>query len=261
MSKRLLCSAACSLAFTAAHGGTILETVSTNLTDHSTTAITTYAQAGRMRVESKPGDSYMIFKDDTLYAIDTREKSYVALDRAAAKRMAEQINPALKQMQEQLARMPPEQRAQIEKMMGPQMAGMTRPKKRDIRRTARSQKVGGHSCSYVELLEDGAVSDELCVAAAGTVPGSQELLDAALEMSAVVKEMFSAIDAPWLKDAIGQQIGVYDQIGGVPLQSRHYNAGNPVSETTLKSIRGGSVPASAFEVPAGYTKKDPMARR
>jgi hypothetical protein len=36
----------------------------------SALTITTYAQGGRLRIEPKPGDSVMIFKDDVIYNVN-----------------------------------------------------------------------------------------------------------------------------------------------------------------------------------------------
>jgi hypothetical protein len=34
-------------------------------------------------VEQRPGDSLMIFKDDVIYNVNTKDRAYVAMDRAA----------------------------------------------------------------------------------------------------------------------------------------------------------------------------------
>ena len=262
MYTRVVCSSIVALAIGTAQAGTVLETVNRDLpAGANANTIMTHAQDGKLRVETKPGDTLMIFKDDTIYSINNKEKSYYAMDRAAMKRMADQISPALKQMQEQLAKMPPEQRAQMEKMMGSRMPGMARQKTQEIRKTGRTDKIGGYSCSYVEVHEDGALSDELCVVAPGTIKGTQDLLSAAAKMSALMKEMLGGLDAPWIKQAIDRQMTDYEKIGGMPLLARHYSGGKPSSETTLKSIRAEAVPAALFEIPAGYKQKDMMAQR
>lgn len=261
MTIRILSVAAVALAASTVHAGTILEMVSRDLVNQKTDTHLTMAQDGKMRVEQKAGDSFMIFKDDTLFTINNREKNYMAMDRAAMKRMAEQINPALKQMQEQMAKMSPEQRAQMEKMMGTRMPGMGKEKSIEIRKTSRTGKIGSYSCNYVERHEDGAMTEEMCVVPPGSLKGSDELIAAARKMSALLQEMLNGIDAPWLKQMADNQTANFDKIGGVPVLTRHFNAGKAVSETTMKTIRSEAIAASAFEVPAGYTKKDMMARR
>lgn len=264
MNQRVALSSVLVLAIGAAHAGTVLETVNRDLpagADSKTHTMMTYAQDGKMRVETKPGDTLMIFKDETIFTVNHKEKSYYSMDRAAMKRMADQVNPALEQMQDQLAKMSPEQRAQMEKMMGSRLPGMGKQKSQEIRKTARTDKIGGYTCSYVEVHEDGVLSDELCVVPPGTVKGSQDLMDAAVKMSALLKEMLGGIDAPWLKQSVDKQVADYEKLGGLPLLTRHYSGGQPASETTLKSIRNEPVPAALFEIPAGYAKKEMMARK
>lgn len=250
----------------AAQAGTILETVNHDLSrEGGSTIIHTWAQNGMMRVETQADKattrSTMIFKDDTIYAINHQEKSYYAMDRESMKRVAAQLNPALKMLQERMKDMTPEQRAQMEKMMGgrlPPGAGET-DKKTEIKRTARTDKVSGYSCSYVQVLEDGVLSDEMCVSPSQSLKGSDELMSAATKMADLMREMMSTMDAPWLKQMAEKQIQNFAELGGIPVFSRHFAAGSPQSETTLKSIRSEAFAASTFEIPAGYTRKDMLA--
>jgi hypothetical protein len=244
-----------------ADAGTVLEMVNRNLAGGNQESVsTTYAQDGRMRVETQPGDSVMIFKDDTIYNIDNKDRSYTVMDRASMQKLAAQLSPALKQMQEQMAKMSPEQRAQMERMMGGRMPGAAKPDSQQVRKTTRTGTVAGHGCTYVEMLEENVVEEEMCVAPSGALKGGKELTDAAMKLSALLREMLQSFDAPWLKDSIAQQVENYEQLGGVPLSTRHFSSGKPVSESTMKSIRSDAVPADAFAIPAGYTRKDMMQR-
>lgn len=246
----------------AAHAGTVMEMISRDLRDDGqTTTIKTYAQDGRLRVDSTPGESTLIFRDDAIHTVNHQNKEYFVLDRAAMKRVADQINPALKQMREQLAKMPAEQRAQVEKMMGQHMPGMGEPKTQEIRNTSRRGNFAGHACSYVEVYEDGELTDELCVAPAHSFAGARELMATTEKLSTLVQEMMSGIDAPWLKQLSEQQIENYQKLGGIPVLSRHFVDGKPAGETTLKEIRDEPVAAALFEIPSGYKQKDPLARR
>lgn len=250
------------LTFTAAHAGTRLETVSRDLAGGRASTINTWAQGGMMRVDTQ-NDSSMIFKDDTIYAINHKDKSYIAMDRASMKRMAEQINPALQMLQERMKNMPPEQRAQMEKMLGGRMpgAGGEAQPQPEIKRTSRNDKINGYSCTYVEVREGAALTDEICVAPANALKGSAELMSVARKMSALVNDMMASMDAPWLKQMAQKQIQNFEALGGIPVLSRHFVDGKPHNETHLNSIGTETVAATRFEIPAGYTRKDMMAPR
>lgn len=254
------------LTMSVAHAGTKLVTVSRDLSGGGkTTTIDTWAQDGMMRVETQAkeatGESTMIFRDDTLYAISHKDKSYVAMDRASMKRMAEQLNPALKMLQERMKTMTPEQRAQMEKMMGTKLPNGEPEAAPEIKRTSRNDKINGYSCTYVEVREAGALTDELCVVPATALKGSAELMASAKKMSVVVNDMLASMDAPWLKQMAQKQIQNFEAIGGIPVISRHFVDGKPQNETSLSNISSATLAAATFEIPAGYTKKDMTAPR
>lgn len=252
------------LSVSAAHAGTTLETVNRDLSSKGgTMTINTWAQGGMMRVETKPNESTMIFRDDTIYAVNHQDKTYFAMDRASMKRLAEQVNPALQMLQERMKDMTPEQRAQMEKMLGGKLPGAAgeAEKKPEIKRTSRKDKIGSYSCTYVEVREAGVLTDELCVVPGNSMKGSDELIAAAKKMSAVLQEMMSSMDAPWLRQIAEKQVQNFESLGGIPVVSRHFEDGKPQNETTLSSMRSETLAASLFEIPAGYTKKDMMAPR
>lgn len=244
-----------------AYAGSVMEMQSRDLANAGAapTTVVTYAQDGRMRVEPKPGDAVMIFKDDVIYNLNAKDRNYTAIDRAAMKRMAEKINPALKQMQEQMAKMPPEQRAQMEKMMGNRMPGMSARAPQEIRKTGRTGKAAGHACTYVEVLAGGVLEDEYCVVAPGALKGSQELIESAKKIAAFMQEMLTSLDSPWVREMAERQPN-FDKLGGIPVMSRHFSDGKPVHESTLQSLRAESLPAALFEIPAGYARKEMMTQ-
>jgi hypothetical protein len=246
-----------------AHGATVLKTSIRDLASNQESMAIVYAQNGQMRVESGgPQENFAIFTGDAMHAINPKDRNYVVIDRASMKQMAATVNPALKQMQERMAAMPPEQRAQMEKMMGAHLPGMSgKPVVEEIRKTGKSGKVAGYNCSYSEVLLDGVVSSEVCVAPIGALKGSQELYDASAKLGALMEDVLKEIDAPWLKEMASRQIENYSKLGGVPVFARSFKDGKVVRESTLQSIATQSVPATTFEVPAGFTRKEIMPQR
>src|SRR6478609_1271169 len=80
-----------------------------------------YVQGGQGRFVDSGGRATLI-KNGTLYIIDDSDKSYIAFDKATMEKLAVKLNAAMEKMKEQLAKMPPEQRAQMEAML-PGMGG------------------------------------------------------------------------------------------------------------------------------------------
>jgi hypothetical protein len=255
MLKRI---AGCALLLTAGavHAGTVLELVNRDLTNNKESPARTYVQDGRMRIEmGGPQDSFAIFRDETIYTFDPRRKTYVAMDRATIKRLADQVNPALKMLEEQMANMSPEQRAQMERLLGTKMPGAKQPVE-EIRKTSRSGTFAGHACTYSEILQDGVLQTEVCVVPAAKLSGSRELYDVATKMSGLLQEMANSIDLPMLKQMANRQMENFEKLDGVPVQTRSFEGGRPVNEATVTAIRNEALAASLFEIPAGYKKQE-----
>src|SRR5688572_3020033 len=124
-----------------ASAGVYVETVSNNLkTNSSRLAQKIYVQGGSGRFEDEEGRASII-KGDTIYVIDQADKSYVVLDKATMEQLGKQVGAAMEQMKEQLAKMPPEQRAQIEQMMGIQSGAGAGGWTMDAVDTGKSDKV------------------------------------------------------------------------------------------------------------------------
>lgn len=239
------------------HAGTVLEMTLRDLTDKTESVSKTFAQDGRMRVETgEKQDTVVIFRDDTIYTLDPAQKTYLSMDRASMQKLAAQINPALKMLQEQMKNMSPEQKAQIERMTGAKLPGSTGEAKREIRKTSRTGKVAGFGCTYSEVLEDGVLQHEACVVPPGDLKGSKELYDVGLRVAALVKDMMASVDAPWLRQMMDRQLESFNDLGGLPVLTRTFDAGKPLHESTMKAIRSEAIPASQFEIPSDYKKRE-----
>lgn len=256
MLKRLL---VCSLLLPAcpAQSGTVLEMVNRDLRGGSESTAVTYAQDGKLRIETGArSDPFAIFRDETLYAIDPQKKTYKALDRAEIKRLADQINPALKMLQQHMASMPPETRAQMERMLGGQMPQTASRPMEEIRKTSRTETIAGYKCSYAQVLQDGVVHTEACVVPAANLEGGKELYDAVIKVGALLREMIESIESPSLRQVVHRELETFDKLGGIPVLTRSFDGGQVVRENTLKSIKTQALADDLFEIPAGYTKQE-----
>lgn len=240
-----------------AQAGTVLEMTNRDLTNQTESLVTTFAQDGRMRVNTGSAtDTFVIFRDETLYTFEPKEKTYIAMDRATMQKLAAQLNPALKMLQEQMKNMSPEQRAQIERMTGTKMPGSTKEPVQEIRKTSRTGKVASYTCTYSEVLQDGALQHEACVVPPAELKGSKELYDVGVKVAALVKDMMSTMDAPWVKQMLDRQMDNFSDLGGLPVLTRTFDEGKPLHESTMKSIKSEAIPASQFEIPADFKKRD-----
>jgi len=220
------------------------------------------ADDGRLRMERYEDGklvAVMIFKDDALHALDPADKTYAVLDRATIRKVADVVNPALKEMQEQLAKMSPEQRAMVEQMMKgslPSGLGDGHKKVRTVVATDRSDRIAGLTCTVYEIREDSELVREACVAPVQSVPGGPDFYAVLSRMGALMQEMLDAIDTPWLEDAVDDQWALVEELNGVPIRGREFTQGKPVLEVELTRIAEEKAPAGSFDVPADYTRRD-----
>jgi len=245
-----------------AQAGVYLESVDKELDGSGTPATSKmWFDGGRMRTERNErngGVDVVIFKNQSLYTLDSKSKSYRVIDKATAEKMGAQVSAAKKQMEARMAAMPPEQRKKMEEMMaklgkggaGAMMPGAKQPE-RTLKNSGRTETVAGIKCTVWEAFEEGKKEEELCAAAPGSIPGGDDVIKTFRDISAMLSSFTDKLGAragnePW-RDM--------ETINGVPILTRDFDDGKATSETRLTVVRKESVSGSSFEVPAGYEEK------
>ena len=210
-----------------------------------------YVQDGLGRFVDAEGRSTLI-KDGTLYIIDDADKSYVAFDKATMEQLAKKINGAMAQMKEQLAKLPPDQRAQMEQMM----PGMTQEKKWVVEAvdTGKSDKVDGRACRIWDIKRNGELDDQLCVVPYSALPGKENFQAMFANFAKVFEEMAKSV--PMMAGMMTNEFSAQSKVNGFPVRSRGYEEGKlGDDEQVMKVWREETIPAATFEIPAGYKQK------
>jgi hypothetical protein len=239
-----------------ANAGVYVETVSNNLkTNSSRLAQKIYVQSGSGRFEDDEGRASII-KGDTIYVLDPADKSYVVLDKATMEKLGKQVSAAMEQMKEQLAKMPPEQRAQIEQMMGIQSsgAGAGGGWTMDAVDTGKSDKVEGRACKVWDIKLNGQPDHQVCVVPYTSLPGNEDMHSVFEKFARIFEDM--AKNLPQLSGSMNTQMSALRKVNGFPMRTRSYENGRLApEEQVVKVWREQAIPASMFEVPAGYKQK------
>lgn len=165
--------------------------------------------------------------------------------RQQRQQMQAQMAPMMKQLQEQLKNMPPEQRRVIEKQMG----AMMQPPGGAAKTTYTTKPIGngsvlGISCQRLAVLRDGEPQQEICLAtrADAKVPaGDYATMRKMIETMRTMASDVAAISMP-----------MTDDLEGVPLEMKNLADGQIHS---LKSLSTSTLPGDAFALPP-YKKKD-----
>jgi len=250
--KRLILTAAAMLAATQVFAGVRIETVTrdikTKVADGGPQVV--MVQDGKVRMNNEHDGNGMILKNSVLYVIDNKRKTYTEIDKATMKQTIDQASAAMKEMEEQLKSMPPEQRAQMEKMMGGMM-----PAKKDVyeaKDTGKSETSEGRQCRVWNLLKNGKPSEELCVVPFASLPGKEDFEKAFKELAEATASMTAGLPGA------GDSIKVRNSISGFPVRVRNFDEAGKLrgTETILTQWVAESLPGSTFDVPAGFAKKD-----
>jgi len=185
--------------------------------------------------------------------VNDRDKTFTEITEDDVKRMKGQMDAMRAQMAERTKNMTPEQRAQMESMMGPRAAEMlkgdAKPAVWKFEALGQKKTVNGFACEMYRVLLDGQPHEEDCIS-----PWSAHLVDRAV---------FSGLEK--FGESMNENLGVGSGLGMPVL---HQFPGMPISrvillpdgsrgeESQVKSIGHGAVPAAKFAPPPGYTKKD-----
>jgi hypothetical protein len=209
-------------------------------------------QAAEHRVAMTGPEGGMIFRGDRklMWMIDPEKKSYSEMTEADMQAMAARMNEAMAQLEAMKSQLPPGMLEQMKKAMP--AAGAP---KRTVKPTGASKEINGFPCKeYLVTSDDGIVNDVW-----STDPASVRLqpgdLAAFKEFAEFLKTMIPGMDAmnDWAKDFDHPK---EDQVPGVPILSvLKDKGGNEITRVELVKVEHGAVAPSAFEVPAGFSKK------
>jgi hypothetical protein len=191
-----------------------------------------------------------------MYIVDDSDQTYIAFDKATMEQLAKQISAAMDRMKEQLAKMPPEQREQIEAMMAktPGMGGENQKWVVEAFDTGKSDKVDGRACRVWDVKRNGELDDQLCVVPYSQLPGKENFQAVFANFARVFEEMAKSV--PMLAGVMSNEFGAQSKVNGFPVRSRGYENGKLGDEEQLVKVwREESIPASLFEIPAGYKPK------
>jgi hypothetical protein len=202
-------------------------------------------QATRMRTEMAGPNgvtNVTIFDGGkgVLYNIDPLRRTYTEMTKADVAQLSAQLKVGSAEMQSQLEKLPPAQRAQMEAMM----------KGVELTRTG-VDAVGGWTCDTYELTLAGQKIGERCTVPLATLGFVATDFDVMNEMAA-----FYAVMAPQFAGQLPGPAGV-DAQGGAefPVKTVLMTPGGAVTTEVIEAGRR-AFSDSWFAVPPGFTKQN-----
>ena len=206
-----------------------------------------HIDATRMRTEmaSPTGVANVTIFDggkQVLYMVDPARKTYSEMTKADVDRLSAQLQLGAAQMQSQLEKLPPAQRAQLEGMM------------KGVERTRTgSDQVGRWTCDKYDLTMNGQKIGEVCNVSLATLGFGAADFDVMRQMRA----FYSGMAPPMVGQLPGP--GGIDPVGGsdFPVKTVLMVPGGTATTEVIEAGRQ-TFSDALFAVPAGFTKQDIM---
>jgi hypothetical protein len=220
--------------------------------DGKVTTNTMQMDRSHMRMET--GGSMVVIFDgeaEVMRTINMERKSYTEMDKAQLQQMSQQMSAAM----EQLKNLPPEQRAMMEKMMKgrggmPGMPGMASTPV--TYRAAGADKAGRWACTRYDGTRDQQKVVELCTVA----PTALGLTEADFAVAKRLADFLKSL-MPQIADQVTLNASEAEQgYSGIPIRRTDYSGGKVRAVSELKDIRREAIPASAWQVPAGFKREN-----
>ncbi len=218
-----------------------------------------YISSDHVRMSQGDGkESIVDFKTGQMTTLDAKKKTYYVITRAdmdtLTARMQEQMNsPEMKKAQQEMKNLPPEQRKQMDSAMGGMFAV-------DVQDLGTTRKVAGYTCENWKMTIGQFSRTEECLTNELKFPPHAWEMYRGFADS--MKTMMAAL-GPMARSAAKMQ-EQFKKMKGYPLASTSTTeimGRKIVTASEVTEVRHGPIPASAWEIPAGYTKVDnPMLK-
>jgi hypothetical protein len=215
----------------------------------------------RMRAESvgpNGGTSALVFDGDkqVLYMIDVDKKTYSEMTKADVDKLATQLSGAMAMLQQQMANLSPEQRAQTEAMMkGRGLASAAAAPKPHYRK-AGTDVVGKWKCDKYERYEGEEKTSQICTVDPKTLGFSASDFAVTRQLA----DFFSKIMPQNARQIFSIGTGEDQGFSGVPIRSV-VTIGGEQTTSELAEITRQNFAESTFAVPPGFQKREFLGGR
>lgn len=193
--------------------------------------------------------------DQQAWVLDHAQKRYMVFDDQTMKRLQQQIEASMAQMEQMVAQMPPAQRVQVEqqlKAMRAAKAGKAPPI--TVKKVAKFKKIMGKRCQLYELRQAGKSIGRAWVAPYSTLGALAEPAKAIKELSGFYEKMSRT--SPMLADPQATQMVTAMSIEGLALVWEELDGGKVVRTTKVVEMKPMKVAASSFLPPKSYKKQE-----
>src|SRR5258708_40133102 len=247
--------------------GVVVTSTQTDLDTKKANPSTAYVDTDRMKLVN--ADNIMIFRGDLNRAwfIEPQKRTYMEWTPETMQQMAgqmaganAQMDAAMTQRQAKLAKLPPEQRAQMEAMMAGRggLAGLPGGRggapaapQGSYTKAGGSKTVAGWSCDQYRKTVNGQQEEDLCVARIAATGFSQADFQVFERFATFMSPITSQPSVP--KNDIMNWNDMSEAIGfqGVPLDTVMYSGGKPNMQQTVNKAERTAIPPAPMNFRPG----------
>ncbi len=223
------------------------------------------AEGGALRLDQLDANGAptqsMIFRDNEMVVVNHGDKTYLRITEKSVEELAAQLgqaSAAMKQMQEQMANMPPKQRQMMEKMFKGKMPGMPEAVPAIRIEKGDAGNFEDYACNHYRVFIGDALSQQLCAASTDQITGANEVMAAVENMQEFSRKLTESVPQAPMGGALKGTFDVMSQMDGLPVVTREYQDGKFVRERFLSSAKTVSLSSDHFAPPADYKEKQFM---
>jgi hypothetical protein len=224
------------------------------------TTSTSYLASDHARIVQADGqDSILDLKTGQITVIDGRKKEYFVVTRQDMDQMKARLqqtmnSPEMQRAQEQMKNLPPEMQKRMQGMMGAVAGGF------DVKKTGTTRKIAGYTCENWTVTMGQFSKTEQCMTTELAVP--VQAWDTYREFAEGMRSMMASMGP--MGKGMADIAAKMKEMRGFPLAVSTTSSimGRSMSSSSeVVEVKKGAIPASAWEVPAGYRKVDnPMLK-
>lgn len=263
MRHRLLLAA---IFFAAASGsafaGVVITSTHTDFASKQASRIGAFIEGDRLKIVTP--ESTVIFRNDLkrTWIIATAGGTYVEITPEVVSSFAARVaaaqtpgSPEQVRLQERLAKLPPQQRELAEQQLRGLANGASAPPATYAEKgTAKAAPPG--RCEIYAKTVSGQAQEELCIAAIaglGLADADFRVLGLFSEFMGPLATSPVAPRADYLNwAAMSKAVG----FSAIPLESTSLSGGSPALQDTMEKVERVDIPADAFDLPPGLTKRE-----
>jgi hypothetical protein len=223
------------------------------------TIATSYLASDHARIVQPDQEAILDLKTGQITVIDGRKKEYFVVTKQDMDQMKTRLqqtmnSPEMQKAQEQMKNLPPEVQKRMQGMMGGAGGGF------DVKKTGTTRKIAGYNCDNWTITLGQFSKTEQCMTTELPVP--IQTWDTYRDFAEGMKSAMASMGP--MGKGIADIAAKMKEMRGFPLSSTTTSSFMGRSSSTsseVVEVKKGAIPASAWEVPAGYRRIDnPMLK-